>query len=205
MPNPSSPLFERDLTAARFEALLLRLDPDRNRAGEKYEEIRWKLVKFFQWSSCLEAEDLADETFNRIAEKLVSEREEIHDVVAFAWGIAKKIRQETLRRNTKTIPLPDLPGAEPFLQTRLAISDTEQELVEKKSRLKCLRGCIRRLSAEERSLLLAYHSPKGRRSDERRRLAQENGITMLALRVRANRLRFKLEECIKKCLASMAD
>jgi len=205
MSNPSSPLFERDLTVARFEALLLRLDPDRARAGEKYEEIRWKLVKFFQWSSSLEAEHLADETFNRIAEKLASEREEIHDVVAFAWGIAKRIKQESLRRSTKTVPLPDLPGADTFLQTGSATADTEQESVENKNRLKCLRICIRRLSAEERSLLLAYHSPKGRRAEERRQLAQQNGITLLALRVRANRLRFKLEECIKKCLASMAD
>jgi hypothetical protein len=96
-------------------------------------------------------------------------------------------------------------GAEAFLQTRSAIPDTEQELVERENRIKCLRSCIRRLSAEERSLLLAYHAPKGRRAEERRRLAQQNGITLLALRVRANRLRFKLEECIKKCLASMAD
>lgn len=184
---------------------MLRLDPDRDRAGEKYEEIRWKLVKFFQWSSSREAEDLADETFNRIAEKLASEQEEIHDVVAFAWGIAKRIRQETLKKNTKTVSLPDLPDAETFLQTGSVIADTEEESVGKKSRLKCLRACIRRLSAEERRLLLAYHSPKGRRADERRRLAQENGITPLALRVRANRLRFKLEECIKKCLASIAD
>lgn len=204
MPNPNSPLSERDLTAARLEALLARLDPDRNRAGEKYEEIRWKLVKFFQWSSCLEAEDLADETFNRIAEKLASQREEIHDVVGFAWGIAKRIRQETIRKNTKNVPLPDLP-TELFLHTRTAIAGAEHESVGKKNRLKCLRRCIRRLSAKERSLFLTYHSPKGRQADARRRLAQENGITMLALRVRANRLRFKLEKCISKCFASMAN
>ncbi|HEY6252681.1 MAG TPA: hypothetical protein VI685_22215 [Candidatus Angelobacter sp.] len=193
------------MATTRFETLLLRLDPDRNRAGERYEEIRWKLVKFFEWGSCLEAEDMADETFNRVAEKLAAERETIQDVVAFAWGVAKKIRQETLRKSARTVRLPDLPGAEDAFADSPATDEAQYESAENKRRLKCLRSCIQHLSAEDRRLLLAYHSPRGRRVEGRRRLAKENGITMLALRVRVNRLRFKLEECIKKCLASTAD
>jgi hypothetical protein len=60
---------------------------------------------------------------------------------------------------------------------------------------------MQNLSPDDRKFVLAYHSPKGRRVEERKRLAQENGISMVALRVRANRLRFKLEECLKRCLA----
>jgi len=205
MNHPHSALPQDGLTAAKFEGLLLRLDADRNRAGEKYEEIRWKLVKFFQWGSCLEAEDLVDETFNRVAEKLASEKDGIEDVVAFTWGVAKRIRQEALRKGIKTIRLPDLPGAETFFVNRPVATDAQNELTGNHVRLKCFRKCIQCLSVEDRRLLLAYHSPKGLRIEGRRRLAQENGITMLALRVRANRLRFKLEECIKKCLAALAD
>jgi DNA-directed RNA polymerase specialized sigma24 family protein len=205
MPNSRSPVSENDPAAARFEALLLRLDADRNRAGEKYEEIRWKLIKFFQWSSCLEAEDLADETFNRVAEKLAAEKEAIEDVTAFAWGVAKNIRQETLRTNTKTVRFPDLPGAEGSFADNRPTYDAYYEPPGNMNGLKCLRGCIQHLSAENRKLLLAYHSPRGRRGEGRRRLAEKYGITMLALRVRANRLRFKLEECIRKCLASTVD
>ncbi len=74
----ATPSFPRgDLTGDKFESLLLRLDADRNRAGEKYEEIRWKLIRFFQWSSCLHAEDCVDETFNRVAEKLTTESQDI--------------------------------------------------------------------------------------------------------------------------------
>jgi DNA-directed RNA polymerase specialized sigma24 family protein len=203
MTNPHQP--ENDLTATKFEGLLLRLDTDRNRAGEKYEEIRWKLVKFFQWGSCLEAEDLVDETLNRVAQKLASEKEWVQDVVAFAWGVAKKVRQEALRKDTRTIRLPDLPGAETFFAASPVMADAPSESSGNRSRLKCLRRCIERFSAEDRKLLLAYHSPKGRRIEGRRRLAQENTITMPALRVRANRLRFRLEECIKKCLAAMTN
>ncbi|HEY5028614.1 MAG TPA: hypothetical protein VIK39_09420 [Candidatus Angelobacter sp.] len=148
---------------------------------------------------------MVDETFNRVAEKLLSEAEGIQDVVAFAWGVAKRIRQEALRKSAKTVCLPDLPGAETSFADSRATDNAQYELTENKRRLKCLRRCIQHLSAGERRLVLAYHSPQGRRSEGRRRLAQENGITMLALRVRANRFRFKLEECIKKCLASMKD
>ena len=205
MINPPSPVPDNDLSAAKFESLLLRLDTDRNRAGEKYEEIRWKLIKFFQWNSCLEAEELTDETFNRVAGKLASEGEVIDDVTAFAWGVAKRIKQEALRKDTKKIRLPDLPDAENFLASSPFTTDAQEEQTGNQSRLKCLRRCIQRLSTEDRSLLLTYHSPRGRRIEGRRRLAQENGITMLALRVRANRLRFKLEECIKKCVLSQTD
>ncbi len=83
---PNSPVPESDLTAAQFDALLRRLDADRNRAGEKYEEVRWKLVRFFQWNSCLAAEELVDETLNRVAERLAERGDEIPDVAAFAWG-----------------------------------------------------------------------------------------------------------------------
>lgn len=202
MTGSASPSPKDDLTAAKFEGLLLRLDPNRDRAGEKYEEIRWKLVKFFQWGSCVNAEDLVDETLNRVAEKLASQQEDIHDVAAFVWGVAKKIRQEEVRKESKTIRLPDLPGAEELFPSPRA---ADVEASETQSRLKCLRRCLRLLAVVDRRLLLKYHSSSGRRGEGRQRLAQESGITNLALRVRVNRLRFKLEECIKECLASSAN
>src|ERR671938_30866 len=58
------------LTAEAFTKLLARLDPDRERAGEKYEELRRTLVKFFEWRGAPFPEDQADETFNRVARKL---------------------------------------------------------------------------------------------------------------------------------------
>jgi DNA-directed RNA polymerase specialized sigma24 family protein len=196
---------QADLTREKFEGLLMRLDDDRGRAGEKYEQIRWKLLRFFQWGRCLDAEDLVDETFNRVAEKLVSQSQDIRDVAGFAWGVAKKIRQEALRIEAKTVRLPDLPGGEDSFFDNNVADNAPFELAVRQQRLKCLRQCIQLLSAEDRRLLLTYHSPRGRRPEARRRLAKENEMSMLALRVRANRLRFKLEECIKKRLSSTAD
>jgi hypothetical protein len=37
------------LTADTFTRLLHRLDADRERAGEKYEDLRRTLIRFFEW------------------------------------------------------------------------------------------------------------------------------------------------------------
>lgn len=205
MTSSHSPFPENDLTADKFEAFLRRLDPDWEQAGQKYEEIRWRLIKFFQWNSCLDAEDLVDETFNRVAEKIVSSEEEIHDVAGFIWGVAKNIRRESIRNEAKTVRLPDLPGGEDFLADHQAAPNAAHELATRESRAKCLRKCMQALPSEDRRVLLTYHSSRGRRPEARRWLAEQNGITMPALRVRVTRLRFKLEECIRKCLAGIAD
>jgi hypothetical protein len=200
MANPDSPAPGTDLTPGQFDVLLQRLDADRNRAGEKYEEMRWRLVRFFQWNNCLAAEELVDEVFNRVAEKLSEKGDQIPDVAAFAWGVAKNVRQEALRNDLKTVPLADLPNEEGFVPMSRDSVDSESEITQR--RLKFLRICIQRLSAQDRKLLLTYHAPKGRRIEERQRLASENALSMLALRVRASRLRFRLEECIKARLAA---
>jgi len=205
MSNPHSHFQGTDLTAARHEALLSRLDTNRDRAGEKYEEIRWKLIRFFQWGSCIHAEDLVDETFNRVAERITSSKEEIQDVVGFLWGVAKNLRQEAIRRETRTVRLPDLHGGEESFVESQVVDSLQSEASANKKRLKCLRTCIQGLSAEDRTLLLAYHSARGHRPEARRRLAVENGISMVTLRVRVTRLRFKLEDCIKNCLSRLAD
>ena len=42
----------RGLTAEGFEALLAMLHPDRETAGERYEDIRRRLVRLFEWRGC---------------------------------------------------------------------------------------------------------------------------------------------------------
>src|SRR5262245_41567772 len=53
-----------------FDKLLIRLNPDRERAGEEYELLRLKLLTYFRSRAYLRAEDLADETLNRLAKKI---------------------------------------------------------------------------------------------------------------------------------------
>ena len=96
----------RELTP--FGSLLFQLDQDRDRAAAKYEEIHLKLVKFFEWNYCTRPEDLADETLNRIAQK-VNAGEIVQDVIGFCWGVAERVRQEQRKKDRRTVPLPDLP------------------------------------------------------------------------------------------------
>jgi len=47
------------LTKESLDVFLARLDPDEDRAGQKYEVIRLKLVKNFQWGRLVAAEEAA--------------------------------------------------------------------------------------------------------------------------------------------------
>ncbi len=202
--NTNSPSSSKgDLTPARFEGLLLRLDSDRDQAGAKYEELRRKMVRFFEWGCCRDAESLVDETFDRVAEKLASEGEEVRSVAAFAWGIARKVRQEAMRKDAKTISLPEFFFGDGLLAEGHMPVHPQHEAAGDWKRIQCLRKCMQSLSDGERRLFVTYHFPGGRRAEGRRRLAREIGITAGALRIRANRLRFKLAERITRYLVAM--
>jgi hypothetical protein len=58
------------LSREAFDAFLAWLDPDRDRAGEKYEEIRRELIKDFVHRECFDPEALADEAINQVIRKL---------------------------------------------------------------------------------------------------------------------------------------
>src|SRR5690349_3308573 len=53
-----------------FDLLLGWLSPDRDIAGQKYEEIRRALIRIFTWRGISDAESLADETINVVAQKV---------------------------------------------------------------------------------------------------------------------------------------
>src|SRR6185295_1078239 len=62
------------LTREGLEALLAYLDTDRDRAGEKYEEIRHRLMKLFECRGIVPSEEPADETIDRVARNVLRER-----------------------------------------------------------------------------------------------------------------------------------
>jgi hypothetical protein len=58
------------LSQEAFDRCLAWLDPDRERAGEKYEEIRRKLISDFVRREWVDPEGLADETIDRVIHDL---------------------------------------------------------------------------------------------------------------------------------------
>lgn len=174
-----------DMSTESFEALLAWLDPDREKAGLKYEQIRTGLINFFTGRGHCEAEDLADETINRVISRLHEIRNQVTGERArYFFGVARKVQLEYLRRKFPPAP-PD------------SATDTNRVEIE----YRCLEECIAKLSPENRELVLRYYEADGRRKiDQRKRLAEELGIAPNALRIRAYRVRAALQKCLEKCV-----
>ena len=179
------------LTREAFERLLAWLHPDRDSAGYRYEDIRDRLIKIFAQRQCQEAEDLADETINRVAKK-VTETDLIAtyqgDPALYFYGVAKKVFKEHLaRKPDAAIPVP------------MPSDDLE-------SQYECLEACLDGLSSDSRELILQYYQEaKRRKIDHRKRLAERLGIGATALRIRACRIRAVLDECIHECIKPRQD
>ena len=88
------------LTREAFDKLLTCLDPDRERAGIRYEIVRLKLVKFFEWRGCESPEDQADETINRVARR-IDEGEVINNLESYFLGVARLLLLESEKRRAK--------------------------------------------------------------------------------------------------------
>jgi DNA-directed RNA polymerase specialized sigma24 family protein len=172
------------LTQESFEALLDWLDPNRETAGQRYEEIRTRLIKIFASRGCYEPEDLADETINRVTRKLKEiEPTFIGERVRYFYGVANKVHLEYLRRK----PGPSLPAA----------TDTSEE----ERRYRCLEHCMDKLTPENRELVLQYYQEEKRaKIEHRKHMADSKGIAVNALRIRAHRIRASLQDCVARCL-----
>jgi DNA-directed RNA polymerase specialized sigma24 family protein len=62
---------------------------------------------------------------------------------------------------------------------------------------------MERLTLANRDMVLRYYQEnKQAKIDHRKKLAEEMGIAVNALRIRAHRIRVSLEQCIDECLTS---
>ena len=176
-----------ELTPESFERLLLWLNPDREKAGRKYEEIRRKLITILSSRGCTCPEDLTDETFNRVTRKVPEIIDNyVGDPSLYFYGVAHKVYFEWVRRNGRELvppPAPDPP------------EETEQEH-------ECLERCMDCLTSKCRDLVLEYYQDeKKAKIDRRKELADRLGIAVNALRIRAHRIRTSLQECVFDCLS----
>lgn len=184
------------LTREGLEALLAYLDADRERAGEKYERIRQRLVKLFECRGILLPEDSADETMDRVARRLAA-GEQIHaaEPAAYFYGVARNVLRELWAQQRERRPGPGLPPAEPATDPEDGPDDAE-------SRAACLGKCLSTLPTETRRLVVEYYRQGGgaRKIAGRKDLAVKMGISINTLWVRAHRARGRLERCVRECL-----
>jgi DNA-directed RNA polymerase specialized sigma24 family protein len=175
------------LTQDNFDALLDWLDPNREEAGKAYESIRSGLIAIFNYKGCAVAEELADETINRVAGRVGEIRASYEgDPVKYFHGVGKRVYLEHLKRKP-TVELP------PNLEAPRA-EDVERQF-------QCLEECLGQLSGVHRALVLQYYQERKRaKIESRRALQQALNLKSNALRVRVFRIREVLEKCVRRCL-----
>jgi RNA polymerase sigma factor (sigma-70 family) len=183
-----------DLTQEVFERLLAWLDPEREEAGKKYEEIRHSLIKIFAWRGFIDAEDLADETINRVSKKVEHLAENYSgDPALYFFGVAKRVTLERARQEQPQ-ELPKQIAAPSESNLRNPGSDSERIH-------ECLDKCLQQLTSAERELVLSYYQEaKQIKINSRKELAKQLGIDVETLRVRLHRIRVKIQKCMEECL-----
>lgn len=182
------------LTQDAFDKLLIAFGGDRESGSEKYLEIRGNLTRFFEWRGCPFPEDHADETMNRVAKK-VDAGEEILNPAGYAMGVARLLLLEIVKGRQRE-------------QSALTEIGRESEAYEaeddSEGRLTCLRNCLQTLSSENRDLILQYYQgEKSEKIQNRKKLMERLGVPVNTLRMRALRLRERLQGCVEECMGQV--
>lgn len=191
------------VTPSAFRRLLEWLDGEGlDSGGQKYLEMRQRLVAYFDRKNCLSPDELADETLNRVSRRLEEEGAIESDSPAkYCYITARFVFMEYLRGAKKNVPIDDRllqSNSSDFVQPAL---DDEKEI--KELMLDCLEECTGKLEPVNRDIIIRYYFGEERvKIENRRALAASLDITMNALTVRACRIRDKLEACVGKCAGS---
>ena len=173
------------LTQNAFDGLLASLGPDRDIAATRYLGVRRDLVRLFEWRGCFTPDEYADETMNRCARK-IAQGEQIRDLKTYSIGVARMLVREMARDHSRRErPLDE--ALEPC--TTPCASHDDQE-----DRFEALRQGLDELSHDDRFLILNYYEgDKSVRIKNRKMLSELFGIGASTLRMRALRIREKLQ------------
>jgi RNA polymerase sigma factor (sigma-70 family) len=175
------------VTAESFANFLAWLNPDRDAAGEAYERLRFRLCRFFSQRNCNFADELADETINRVIVKVGSEP--IENKMGYCYGVAKNVFLESLRKTRHQVDIDEV--------TVAAVEPAEEPQISHE----CLDKCLANLPSDTRNLLLDYFSEAKRRKIElHRRISKTLQMSQTALRMRIMRTKQKLKVCVEQCM-----
>ncbi len=179
------------ITQEQFDSLLTWLGGgDRELGATKYETVRAGLLRVFVSRGFNDAEDLADETINRVITRLPDIRENYDgEPTRYFHGVARNILRETGRRREISTEVPAV-----WVDPEPSSEDLE-----------CLERCLTQLPAEKRELILDYFLYEGHEKIEHHKeMAAELGISEGALRGRVHHIRANLVECVRQCARGKA-
>jgi DNA-directed RNA polymerase specialized sigma24 family protein len=174
------------ITQEQFDSLLDWLAADRDLAGRKYETIRSGLVRIFVSKGFNEAEDLADETINRVMVRLHKIRGNyVGEPAHYFRGVAKNVIRERARR--KEVPFGVI---DPWVLPKPEAAE-EQIFLEQ---------CLQRLPTTKRDFILDYYLYEGHaKVEHHKRMARQLKLTLGAFRSRAHQIRRHLQYCMREC------
>ena len=184
-------------TEGSFTAFLEWLDQGFDSNGDAYLEVRRRLVTYFDRKGCLNADDLADETLNRVQRRLEEEGAiDSQSPAKFCYAVAKFVFLEHLRSGrAREVSDEHIDRALP--------ASPEEEIHEREIALRCLERCMGELELQRRELVIGYYQGEQRaKIENRRRLAAKFGLSLNALSIRTFRIRERLETCVRRCIES---
>ena len=137
---------------------------------------------------------MADETLNRVA-RMIYEGATVQNLHSYLFGAARHLASE--RRKEQRQAQAAIAQLAEVAQSRPADDDTSQQ-----SCLDCCEACLANLPEQSRALIMAYYALEKRaKIDHHKRVAEELGVSLNSLRIRAHRIKLKLENCIVECEA----
>jgi DNA-directed RNA polymerase specialized sigma24 family protein len=178
------------MSANSLETLLMALAAEPDDAAKAYRIVHARLMRFFDLKNMADPGAMADKVMDRLAANL-SRRgaEQIESPAAFASGIARHLLQEEWRRLARE--------KEAIREWKAVVpsgNDDERELT-----MSSLDHCLDRMPAAKRELLRSYYGWTGaERIAHHRRMADELGVTVNALRNRVLRAREELLACLHR-------
>lgn len=185
-----------------FQKFLNWIDEGADSGGERYLELRHRLVNYFDRKSCVSAEELADETLSRVAAKL-QEKGKITNVAPaqYCYITAKFVFLEYLRSaEHKHISLEEQAESGQRHLEPAVKRESDHVSAANEKMLDCLDQCLQKLSPEESSLILEYYQGEQKEKIQHRaQIAQRLGVSANALSIRACRIRNKLEAWVRAC------
>jgi len=180
-------------TPEDFNLFLRWLDQDMEKAAQCYETVRLNLITILSRRGCHRAEELADETFNRVMRRLPEMIDTyVGEPSRYIVVVARNLHLEYVKEMERQESLPEHDHTD--LSAVQSDNSKEQEA-------SCLEQCLKQLSQDQRRLVVEYYlEDKRAKINHRKRMADELGIGLNALRIRAHRIRAVLEDCLKQCL-----
>lgn len=183
-----------EVARENFDKLLSWLSHDRDDAGVRFEQIRGGLIRYFRLKGCHEPELLADESMNRVINRI-----DTLDLMTGAsptslfYGFASKVFLEYLRTEKKRhVQLTDT-----FERIYAAALPSPADPA-----IDCLRKCMNGLNGVDGKLIVEYYSEdKQAKFEVRRQIARQKEMAMGALHTKIHRIKGILRPCVEKCIS----